>query len=371
MLIFTYKLEKYIKRTVFPQILLDPNKYSIKGSFRRRIPYVTDVDVVNDVHPKYHPDNIYRAILKLMERLSNETSDVILVCITCGIDERFGISTGSNEELDRIKSLLEISEIKELDSIAQRYANNIDKKIFYINEMIWKFYKIRWTPENVLANEIILRGGIKLKFEDVAKKNSSLLLQYYVKIGLHMLGVDVIVVYDPINMQLAYQRAADYQLKLANYNNEYYFMLFPFKFYFRNDKKILKRLEDIIEKKYGLYKQLLVRIDTYHILYKTGNLDIHWATIIVEGIVRDLKQIHFRSNVVDRIRKISSEATVKMEQWFTLLDVLYDEINLDVNTKTKHYFFEFLELVSDDKKGDYYLEGSRECEDTEILNKCG
>lgn len=361
MLIFTYKLEKYIKKRVFPQILLVPNKYSIKGSFRRRIPYVTDVDVVNDVHPKYHPDNIYRAILKLMERLS--TSDVILVYVTCGIDERFGISTGSNEELDKIKSLLEVSEIKELDSIAQKYANNVDKKKFYINEMIWKFYKIRWTPENVLGNEIILRGGIKLKFEDVAKKNSSLLLQYYVKIGLHMLGVDVIVVYDPINMQLAYQQAADYQLKLANYNNEYYFMLFPFKFYFRNDNKILKRLEDIIEKKYGLYKQLLVRIDTYHVLYKTGNLDIHWATIIVNRIIDDLK--HIGSNVVDRIRKINSEATeatVKMEQWFTLLDVLYDEINLDVNSRAKHYFFEFLELVPDDVKGNYYLEGSRECE---------
>ena len=359
MLIYTYKLEKYIKKKVLPKILLDPKKYIIKGSFKRKIPYVTDIDIVNNIYPKINKTNIYEQLVELIKKLQKENAqNIILVCITCGVDERFKIETGSNDELDRIKSFLTSKEKEEFEMIEQKYANNFDKKIFYINEMIWEIYKIRWTPNNVLDNKKILRGGLEIKFTDVVKQNASLLLQYFVKIDSYPIGIDVVANYVPIDMKDVYEAAAIYQLRMANYNREYYFMLFPFKFYFRNDKKISDELTNIIEKKFGLYKQLMVRIDTYHMLYNTNNLDIRMATFIISSIIKDINNLpNFQSNVIDKIKEVAMDnpPDIKMREWNVLLSVLYDEINSTVNILAKEYFFKFFDMLPEDMKKRYYL----------------
>lgn len=55
MIILTYKLEKYIRKIVFPKILVDTNNYIIKGNFDRRIPYITYIDIV---YPNINKSNI-------------------------------------------------------------------------------------------------------------------------------------------------------------------------------------------------------------------------------------------------------------------------------------------------------------------------
>lgn len=357
MLIFSYKLEKYIKTKILPKILLDSSKYNIKGSFRRRIPYVTDVDIVNDIYPKINENNIYEELLKLIDRIK-EDKNIILVYITCGIDDRFKIETGTKEELDKIKNLLYDDDKARLDLIVEKYANNANKRIFYISEIIWKYYKLRWTPKNIIDNKMILKGNVQVKFTDIIKANTTILLQYYVKIESYPIGIDVVSNYKPFDFKNAYQLAADYQLKFANYGKEYYFMLFPFKFFFKNNKKISQELENIIEKKFGLYKQLLVRIDTYHMLYDSQNLDIQTATSIVTSIVKDIKQLSiFSSNAITEIQKVSMDNSpnTKMEKWYLLLNVLYDEINATTNSLAKDYFFIFLDMVPNDIKSKYHL----------------
>lgn len=359
MLIFTYKLETYIRKNLFSKILLVPNKYVIKGSFRRRIPYVTDIDVINEVYPTINKSNIYDEILKLINKLSSkENSNIILVYVTCGVDERFDIKTGSDEELDQMKKLLPKDDLTQFESVREKYSDNFNKKIFYISELIWKYYKLRWTPKNILENKMILLGGLEIKFTDTLQKNLSLLLQYYVKIESYPVGIDVVVNYEPVDLSNAYQSAASYQLKLANYSKEYYYMLFPFKHFFKNDPKLAKELEDLIETKFGLYKQLMVRIDTYHTLYETNNLDIRTASLMAAGIVKDTEQLpDFSSNITDKIRRVATDNSpdVKMKEWDVLLDVLYDEINISANMAAKEYFFKYLGLIPENIRDKYYF----------------
>lgn len=362
MLIFTYKLEKYFKNKILPKILLLPNNYVIKGSFRRKIPYVTDIDIVNTVYPKINRTNIYDHLIKLINSLGTYSeSNIILVYITCGTDDRFRLTTGSDKEISRIKPLLTIKELEELELIIEKYSNNPDKKLFFINELIWPYYKLRWTPKNVLENSIELSGGLIVNFRETIEKNSVLLLQYYVRIGSYPIGIDVVVNYESVDMKTAYESAAEYQLKLANYSREYYYMLFPFKYFFRGNKEISRELEDLIEKTFGLYKQLMVRIDTYATLYKSNNLDINTATGIVTSILKDLHKLPgFSSNIPNKIREISINNTpkVKMAEWHVLLDLLYDEINAAVNTIAREYFYKYLEMLPENIKNKFYLKNT-------------
>ena len=357
MLIFTYKLEKYIKNKLFPKILLDPRTYVIKGSFRRRIPYVTDVDVVNNVYPTINENNIYSELIKLIRRLENQ-SDIILVYVTCGTDDRFKIVTGSDEELEKIKSLLDTKDATLFDLILKKYANNFNKKIFFANEMVWEYYKLRWTPTEVMADKKLLADGVIVKLSEIVKDNTSLLLQYFVKIGSYPVGIDVVVNYKPVDLTAAYKSAGDYQLKLANYSNEYYYMLFPFRHYFKQNWDIVNELNDLIDKKLGLYKQLMVRIDTYTTLYNTNNLNIRTATDIVTSIIKDTEKLPgFTSSTIDLIRKIAinNPPDVKMKEWNILITVLYDEIDAAVNVIAKDYFFKYLEMLPEDIRKQYYL----------------
>ena len=359
MLIFTYKLDKYVKYRLFPKILLLPDKYVIKGSFRRKIPYVTDIDVVSDVYPKINEENIYLELVKLIKNLgSDKQSGIILVYVTCGTDDRFKIESGSDEELESVKSLLDIKEAAQFDFLLKKYADNFNKKIFFATEMIWEHYKLRWIPKEILENRKELPGNVIVKFTDVVKNNTTLLLQYFVKIGLYPIGVDAVVNYKKVDLTAAYKSAGDYQLKLANYSKEYYYMLFPFRYYFRDNKELVKELEDLIEKKLGLYKQLMVRIDTYTILYNTNNLDIRTATDIVTSIIKDVAYLPgFKSGTPDKIRKsaINNTPEAKMDEWNVLLYVLYDEIDASVNEIAKDPFFKYLKMIPEDIRNTYYL----------------
>ncbi|QGR54102.1 nucleotidyl transferase domain containing protein [Moumouvirus maliensis] len=349
MLIYTYKLEKYVKNKLLPKLLLISNKdkYSIKGSFRRRVPYVTDIDVVNNVYPQINKNNIHENLVKQINKISNDP-DIILVYITCGTDDRFKISNGSNDELEKIKNLLSDNEKKEFENIVEKYSEDQNKKIFFINELIWEHYKIRWKPRDVLNGYINLPGGVKQNFDDIARNNTNLLLQYYVKLGNYPVGVDVVINYDNIDLSQAYKNAGYYQLQLANYSREFYYMLFPLRFYFKNNKEIYKEIDDIIEKKYGLYKQLMVRINDYNTLYESGNLNIKIATDIVSSIIRDIKSLKdFTSDTIYQIQKVAIDnpPQVKMEDWNNLLKILYKEINDDVNKKSRKYFYHYIGLV--------------------------
>lgn len=383
MLIYSYKLEKYILEHFFPKILLVPNSYVIKGSFRRKIPYITDIDIVNKVYPSINKTNIYSKIIELIERAYSD-NDIIVVQITCGTDDRFKVTNANNDEIERIRQLLTTEEQMELDKIIKEYANDNEKKTFFINELIWPLYKLRWTPYQVLNNSMELRGSHRVSFEEIVATSPTILIQYYLKIGTHLLGVDVVIQYaDIVQEKKVYEDAANYYLKLSNYKKEYYYMLFPLKNYFKNEKSgTFTELEDIIEKKMGLYKQLMVRIDAYRILYITNNLNMQIAKNIIVNLIRDVSKLpNFESNIITKMQEIldgpigslrssdvphpnehssSGDFQSKIENWYVLLGSLYDEINGAASLAAKKYFYDYLNMIPEPQRKNYCLEFASE-----------
>jgi len=361
MLIYSYKLEKYILCHFFPKILLDPNSYIIKGSFKRKIPYITDIDVVNKVYPKITKSNIYPKIIELINRVYGD-NDIIIVQITCGTDDRFKVTTADEIEVKRIRDLLNGDEQIELDRILMEYQSDPEKKVFYLNELIWPLYKLRWTPYQLLNNSMELRGDHRISFEEVVENASSILIQYYLKIGTNLLGIDVVIQYEDItDSKQAYEAAAKYYLKLSNYKKEYYYMLFPLKNYFKsNQNEVYSELEDVIEKKMGLYKQLMVRIDAYRILYITNNLDLNTAKNIILNLIRDVSKLPNCNceNIISKLQDISNHPNPrhKMDQWNVLLGTLYDQINNAASIAAKQYFYNYLNMIPEPQRKEYYLD---------------
>lgn len=351
-------MEKYVKNKIFSEILLVPSNYQIKGSFRRKAPYVTDVDVINTVYPKIDKKNIYEESVKLINRIL-DNKNIILVFVHCGVDERFFIHNGSNEELKKIKKLLPKGDSKKYQQVLEKYADDHDKKIFFINEIIKKYYKLKWTPKNIIDNKMNLIGGKIATFTDMIQKNHILLFRYFVMIGNYPIGMDVVMVYEPMDMKMAHRTAANYHLKLANYLKEYYYLLFPLRYYFIKDKKIYRELDNLIERKMGLYKQLSVRIGGYKLLYETNNLSYDMAKIIVSSLIKDIYRLpDFQSNIIQKIKDVSLLSTPgeKIIKWEILLNVLYDEINQSVNMMAKQYFFHYLEMIPAEIRSKYYFD---------------
>ena len=355
MFIFSKKLEKYIKHIIIPKVLLVPNKYDLKGSFRRKIPYVTDVDLVNYAENDITKDKIYARLINLINSLP---ANVTFLLLTCGTDNRFKLKDASDEELNNIMNLLSKSRKEELKMISEKYANDPVKRLFFANEIIWSLYKIRWNKEEVMANKKILPGNLEITLTDTIQTHGLMVIQYSVMVGNYPLGIDVAVYYSKDAGLDVYQNARDYHLKLSNFKGEYYYMLFPFRFYFKDKPELYRELNDLIEKKYGLYKQLTVRIDNYHLLYLTKVLDIKTATYIVLSILKDMKNLpDFKTNIEDKIIAVSKNNSpeVKISEWDVLLEILYDELNETVNTLSEKYFYKYLELIPQNERNRFII----------------
>lgn len=362
MLIYTYKLEQYVLHNILPKILLS-TRYKIKGSFKRKIPYVTDIDIVNYVNPEIDKINIRESLIKLiisLESVKNVDTPIKLIYVTCGSDDRFYLDNYSDDKINKLKKLLKKEEITELNKIIEIYDTDSEKKLFYINEMIRPMYKLRWTIKDIMENKIKRRGNHIITFDSVIKNNCSLTIRYFIDINSIPIGFDVAVYYEKVNCFKIYANAAKRTIQISNYKKDYYYMLFPLKYYFRSDPIITKELEDIIEKKFGPHKQIMVRIDTYHLLYVLKILDIKTATNIVTKIIQSIELYVpdvAKSNTLSIVKKTAENnpPNVKMEEWNIQLDVLYDELLETANIACKDYFYKIVELIPFDMRKDFYI----------------
>ena len=339
-------------KKIFPKVLLYSKKYSIKGSYRRKIPYITDIDVVNILYPNCDIDYIYQ---RLIDIINNVDENIIITAITCGVDNRFRLDNYDQEKIDEIYLLLDKNDQDKINNIRNEYIDNHDKIVFYVNEIIWKYYKLRWSTDEILNNNKELSNNINVTFKDILQKNSYLLVQYYIKVNNYYIGIDVVGLYNKIDLTTAYNNAAAYQAKLANYAREYYFMLWPMKYYFRDNKEVRDKLEDIIECKYGLFKQTLVQITSFNELLENKKMTIGVAKTFVKNILENTKNLkNFKSHVIYKIKKIKiSDNTIP--ELNLLLKDLYMEINNCVNNQCKSIFFEFLKLIPEEDRSKFYF----------------
>ena len=124
----------------------------------------------------------------------------------------------------------------------------------------------------------------------------------------------------------------------------------------KKDEKNYFAVHDIIEKKFGLFKQLAVRIDHYQLLLATHNLTIALATKIIKGIMDDTKELdYFMYITVDKLAKVAIDNTPdkKITLWGTLLITLKEEIERSVNDQAKKYFEHYVKIIEKESGMDF------------------
>ncbi|MEM0354002.1 MAG: hypothetical protein QXW79_00335 [Thermoplasmata archaeon] len=348
-------------------ILLVPERYKFIGSFSRKIVYITDIDVVNDVYPEINRKNIYNHVMRLVEKIEKLVkggkSKIIFFYIKCGKDERFNVDPNFWEKIDKIYQLVGEENRKEIDAILEKYKDNPDKIKFFVEEMVKEYYELKWMIDDIKQNKLVLPGGKEISFRKTVESNDFLLLRYYIKISSYPVGFDVVVKYEKTHHFRDLERVKLYLIKRANYKKEYYYMLFRLLYYFyHHERKKWNNMIIFVEKKFGLYKQLIVRINVYHRLYRLmRDFDIETARDIVVSIVKDLKYLpEFRSTTLDKIRNVSinNPPEVKIEKWNILLNALYNELNAKLNSGSRKYFFKFLRMIPKNIRKYYYLNDS-------------
>jgi hypothetical protein len=341
MLIYSKNLYEYVIDKVIPKLIITDN-FELKGSFKRRSPYVTDIDVVNDAYPSVTKKSIYAELLKLIKRL-DDYPQIILINVTCGIDKRFDLKSGSEDELKEITPLLTDHEITAIDFLRIKYANDTERYLFYLRKLLKPLRKLRWTSEEVVSGKKLVRGDLIFDISQILKQNKNLIIKYAVPLEGYMVGFDVAVYYDEVDSQEIYRDARQRHLKDASYNKQYYKLLLDLKGYFYEDKETRFDIDNITQKKLGLYKQQIARLELYDELYRYGQLTIKIAKAMLVKLIQDLAKLSkFKSNAIYQIKKIAINAQLNAEQrlesWHVIIETLIEELKLQVNMLAKPYY---------------------------------
>jgi hypothetical protein len=352
MIIYSHRLKKYILEKILPRILVLPNMDRVKivGNFQKKIVYVTDIDLDNYVYPEYDSTSIYSRLLELLGQVE-KYSDIRFLYIIAGDDKRFKLENIENEQIERVRSLLQPRELSNFDRILGENHDNPEKCLYLLNKYLKKLdlITIRWTMDEIMTGQKILRGDQLVRFKDIISLNKVIIITYYIKYESDVIGIDMGVIYHDISSKSIYSDFTRYILVARRYSQEYYFVLYRMLYEFRRNPKIWNEVHYLVEIKFGLYKYLIVRINLYHKIYKYGHMDLQLANNIVVNLLRDLDYLHdFRSNIPQKIREVAQNVPPeeRLVQWDILLQTLKEELEATVNRLAKPYYEYYLELLS-------------------------
>ena len=344
-----------------PKVLPLKGRFIYTGSFGRRAPYVTDIDTYSVVYPDLTEANIYPELVKLVKSASTDPN-LILLYIRLGTDDRFRVSKDTlTDDVSRIRKLLPRDQQLELDAIMTKYKDDTTHAAYTVGRLVRDYKRIQWTPLEVLSGHKTLAGSLEITMADALKANPFLLLRYYIMIGSIPIGLDVVVYYNEKAGNPDYkQDIAALHILQPNYENSLYYVLFPIRSYFRrHDKTTFRQLNEIIDNKYGSYKQLMVKIGDYAELYDTRHLDLQMAASMVRSIAADtIKVLGHSSTIPAQIRNVSDSTDttdVKLRKWGILLHVLDDEIRLTLNSKLKPTLYEYLNRMPEPLRRQHYF----------------
>lgn len=348
MLLYDSKTFGYIKYRILPNLLLAPKKYRITGSFARETPYITDIDVNNVVHPKINKTNIHSKILDLFKKFGGKIcEDIFIVAMRCGEDERFFFTDNFDKDIERFKTLLSDEQIKDIDNITSKNKNNTEKNKWEINNYLKKIRNIYWYTDEVLSDEKILPGNVIVNLSTLLNINTHVIVHAYARIKICPIDFDLNIIYDKSYYTDTFK--TDISERLVAQKNEFFNTdnYFDKLFFIRNRMRAIKnenytKIEDHMEKKYGLYKQLLHRIKNYFSLKKINMLCDNYAIGIIHYILYAVKYLpEFNSNIPDlMINKLKKKYNVDQ-----LLKNLYDEIYETIGRLSKDIYFEFVNKI--------------------------
>lgn len=349
MLLYDSKIFGYVKYKILPKLLLVPEKYKITGSFARGTPYITDIDVNNVVYPQIDKTNIYLEILELFKKFGGHIcSDIFIVAMRCGEDKRFFFSNNFVEDIERFKSLLNEQYIDDIDAIIKRNGDNVEKNKWEINNYLKKIKNIYWYTDEVIADKKILPGNVTVKLSELLEENTHVIVHAYARIGICPIDFDINIIYDKKYHTETFK--ADIKESIQSKEMEYictdnYFnKLFCVRNKLRSEKsEDYAQLEEFMEEKYGLYKQLIHRIKNYFSLKKIDMLCDKYATGIIHYILYAVKYLPgFKSNTPELIKN----ALKRKSNVDSLLESLYDEITETISRLSKETYLSYVKKIN-------------------------
>jgi hypothetical protein len=351
MLIFSYKLERFIKKKILPKITIGP--YKIVGSFKNKALYMTDVDLINNTYLENIPmTEMYKRLLSLL----NPGCNIHFIYATCGFDERFQVN--SIDDVSCLTPLLNEKEKENIQIILHQYQNEPDKSLFFINELLRDHYSLKWTENDIRKNYLELPGQKVIKFTDVLLQDIRIIMRYYIMVGTFPLGLDNGIYYLKTDLTDFFRKHKMRSYLHSYFLEEYYYMLMPLRSYFHHrNPDIYREINNIIEKKYGYYKQLMTVIEMYHKLASKNLLSFQTAKMIIIGIINDLTKKDDLMNFVKKIKECThiNDQKEKMKEWGNTLSIMYEKVNNQLSKNCKDDYYYYLSLVPKEDKCSYFL----------------
>jgi hypothetical protein len=334
MLLYSHKFEAYVNEHIIPNILLSKSdNYEIKGSYIKKAQYITDIDIVINAYPRLNRDTIYDDIIEFINRIKK--NNFIFNNAKCGYNENIKINDCSNEELNKIKSnLTNLNELDKVNKIIEKYGNDKYLMCALLSKQL--NHKYKWTEENIMNSE---------DFKTVLKNNNNIIISIVHMIDNFPLGIDVVISYTTESINDVYANYFKNAIIMAKFNKEYYFMMFFMRRFFKGE--MLNELNDIIQNKFGLDKQLLVVCEMYETIFTSNNMTSKISSDIVSYIVENIETI-----ATDEIRE-----TIKLIGHATdnkILNYLIFEIKNyvyhNVNNKARKLYYKYYNLLPNNCK---------------------
>jgi hypothetical protein len=347
MLLYSADLKNYVDTIIIPMILISP-KYFYIGTFAKKYPYVSDIDITNIIDCS-KPLSSKSKFDKIMSNINLDNKNILFNYISCGYDDRYLI-IDPVKDLERLinKHLLSDKDINDLNLIISKQTE-LQGQIVSMQYYLTKYSTIRWTKKEIQAGIKVLKGDKVITFNDELNTNYTAIFHFFVIYNNYYIPMDLALVCDnaieskPATLIMANRIIPNVYLYMK-YNKEYYFMLKGMLKYFYS-KPEYAEINRIIEYKYGIYKQLLIQISHLAYLISDKLIPIRIQSRIINNIVHDLyKYIKINDPELNELSVIipSDSNSKRIVQ---ILDRMYDIVNTKMNLLTKNSYYKYLALL--------------------------
>jgi hypothetical protein len=354
MLLYSEDLFKYVDKTIVPMIVFSGSTGSINyfyvGTFRKRFPYISDIDITNVITCQQNQTMQTRSA-RLMELVTLDNKNVLFNYLSCGYDTRYVI-TDPQQDLVRLRdqNLISSKDVDELNSILSAQLT-LDGQTTGMQYYLTKYSTLRWTKKEIQNGFKKSFDGLVIVFSEVLAANYTAILHFFIIYRNYYIPADLALVCD--NKLMDVNRIIPDVYKYMKYNKEYYFMLKGMKKFF-SGKNEYGEISRIIEYKYGIYKQLLIQISHLSYLIEDALISVRIQSRILTTIIADIRKYTKIGDAISDVNELSLLNPNKpgdSTRIVQLLNKLYGVINQKMNTLTKDSYYKYLaKLPEVDKK---------------------
>ena len=346
------------------------DKYKIVGSFGRKSYYITDIDISNDVS-KYDINNIISKLKTLVEISFVDKKDIIFTYVTIGVDfdyvPKYKIMSDTEIEsynyeatMDYILDLQMKNKISEKESLymqdllketlsVEKKTKETIQKLLIIEEILYKKSKVRWIKSDIMAGFKIVDKEKRFLANEIQKESNQCVLHYvlnykneYIQIDVGLMGIKKTNLEN--NQIKEKEKKFNKQKYLAYIKKEYYYILMDMVKFFSNNQTIYTNILYLLEKKYGIYKQIMANIFSLVQLYKYSIIDNTMLNIFYLKIMDKLRKTEIKLENEDIFKKNEDDKKEKTETIKYLEELELFVLNF-LNNKFKMYALHYYSLL--------------------------